>query len=57
MEKTRIQIFLEPEQVKWLDDNKGSELSRGGLIRTLIRKAMETKPDAYEYQLIMGGKD
>jgi|TARA_Y100001963_G_scaffold44709_1_gene62722 hypothetical protein len=57
MEKTRIQIFLEPEQVKWLDKNKGSELSRGGLIRTLIRKAMETKPDAYEYQLIMGGKD
>tara|TARA_R100001082_G_scaffold107972_1_gene82595 strand:+ start:1922 stop:2095 length:174 start_codon:yes stop_codon:yes gene_type:complete len=57
MEKTRIQIFLEPEQVKWLDDNKGSELSRGGLIRTLIRKAMENKPDAYEYQLIMGGKD
>ena len=57
MEKTRIQIFLEPDQLEWLDENKGPELSRAGLIRTLIRRAMEPKPDPYEYQLVMGGKD
>ena len=43
--------------IRWLDENKGPELSRAAFIRTIIRKAMETKPDAYEYQLIMGGKD
>ena len=52
-----INLSLPHEQIKWLDENKGPELSRAGLIRTLIRKAMETKPDDYEYKLVMGGKD
>jgi len=52
-----INLSLPHEQIKWLDENKGPELSRAGFVRTLIRKAMETKPDAYEYQLTMGRKD
>jgi len=52
-----ITVALPLEQIQWLDENKGPELSRAGFVRTLIRKAMETKPDAYEYQLTMGRKD
>ena len=46
-----INLSLPQEQIKWLDENKGPELSRAGFVRTLIRKAMDKKPDAYEYQL------
>ena len=38
--KRPIQIYLEEDQIKWLDDNKGPELKRSGLIRTLIREKM-----------------
>jgi len=43
--------------IRWLDENKGPELSRQAFVRTIIRKAMKTKPDAYEYQLTMERKD
>jgi hypothetical protein len=39
--KKAIQIYLEEEQIKWLDENKGPELKRGGLIRTIIREKMD----------------
>ena len=39
--KKAIQIYLEEEQIQWLDDNKGPELKRGGVIRNLIREKME----------------
>lgn len=52
-----ITVALPLEQIQWLDDNKGPELSRAGFVRTLIRQAMEQKPDAYEYQLTMGSKE
>ena len=39
--KKAIQIYLEEDQIKWLDDNKGPELKRGGVIRNLIREKME----------------
>jgi hypothetical protein len=32
---------LEEDQIKWLDDNKGPESKRGGVIRNLIREKME----------------
>ncbi len=39
--KKAIQIYLEEEKIQWLDDNKGPELKRGGVIRNLIREKME----------------
>jgi hypothetical protein len=39
--KKAIQIYLEEDQIKWLDDNKGPELKRGGVIRNLIREKMD----------------
>ena len=39
--KKAIQIYQEEEQIQWLDDNKGPELKRGGVIRNLIREKME----------------
>ena len=39
--KKAIQIYLEEEQIQWLDDNKGPELNRVGVIRNLIREKME----------------
>ena len=36
-----INIQLSQGQIKWLDDNKGPELKRGGVIRNLIREKME----------------
>ena len=39
--KKAIQIYLEEDQIKWLDDNKGPELKRGGVIRNLIREKMK----------------
>ena len=39
--KRPIQVYLEEDQIKWLDDNKGPELKRSGLIRTLIREKIE----------------
>ena len=39
--KKAIQIYLEEEQIQWLDDNKSPELKRGGVIRNLIREKME----------------
>ena len=58
MRKTSvITVALPLELIQWLDDNKGPELSRAAFIRTIIRRAQQLKPDAYEYQLIMGGKD
>ena len=47
-----INLSLPHEQIKWLDENKGPELSRAGFVRTLIRHAMTKKVlDAYESQL------
>lgn len=43
--------------IRWLDENKGPELSRAAFVRTIIRKVMRTKPDAYEYQLTRENKD
>ena len=42
--KKAIQIYLEEDQIQWLDENKGPELKRGGLIRTLIREKMDQEP-------------
>lgn len=42
--KKVIQIYLEEEQIKWLDANKGPELKRSGLIRTIIREKMNQEP-------------
>ena len=39
--KKAIQIYLEEEQIQWIDDNKGPELKRGGVIRNLILEKME----------------
>tara|TARA_Y100000114_G_C11631678_1_gene264732 strand:+ start:111 stop:272 length:162 start_codon:yes stop_codon:yes gene_type:complete len=39
--KKAIQIYLEEEQIQWLDKHKGPELKRGGVIRNLIREKME----------------
>ena len=39
--KKVIQVYLEEDQIKWLDDNKGPELKRSGLIRTFIREKMD----------------
>ena len=39
--KKAIQVYLEEDQIKWLDNNKGPELKRGGVIRTLIREKMD----------------
>ena len=39
--KKAIQIYLEEEQIQWLDNNKGPELKRGGVIRNLIREKMD----------------
>jgi hypothetical protein len=40
-EQTLNQIYLEEEQIRWLDKNKGPELKRGGVIRNLIREKMD----------------
>jgi hypothetical protein len=45
-----ITVALPLEQIQWLDENKGPELSRAAFIRTIIRRA-QVQPDAYEYQL------
>jgi hypothetical protein len=41
-----ITVALPLEQIQWLDENKGPELSRAAIIRRA-----QVKPDAYEYQL------
>ena len=48
--KKAIQIYLEEEQIQWLDKHKGPELKRGGVIRNLIREKMKETfdQDAYE---------
>ena len=38
--KKAIQIYLEEEQIQWLDDNKGSE-SRSCLLRLIVAERME----------------
>ena len=38
--KKAIQIYLEEDQIKWLDDNKGSE-SRSCLLRLIVNEKME----------------
>ena len=36
-------MYLDPELIFWLDQNRDEETSRAGLIRILIRKAMKAK--------------
>ena len=36
-------MYLDPELIFWLDQNRDEETSRAGLIRILIRKAMNVK--------------
>ena len=36
-------MYLDPELIFWLDQNRDEETSRAGLIRILIRKAMKVK--------------
>ena len=38
--KKPIQVYLEEEQIQWLDDNKGSE-SRSCLLRLIVSEKME----------------
>ena len=51
--KKAIQIYLEEEQIHWLDKHKGPELKRGGVIRNLIREKMKETFDQDEYQQLL----
>jgi len=51
--KKAIQIYLEEEQIQWLDKHKGPELKRGGVIRNLIREKMKETFDQDEYDEMM----
>ncbi len=51
--KKAIQIYLEEEQIHWLDKHKGPELKRGGVIRNLIREKMKETFDQDEYDEMM----
>ena len=41
--KVKMTMYLDPELIFWLDQNRDEETSRAGLIRILIRKAMKLK--------------
>ena len=41
--KVKMTMYLDPELIFWLDQNRDEETSRAGLIRILIRKAMNVK--------------
>ena len=41
--KVKMTMYLDPELIFWLDQNREEETSRAGLIRILIRKAMKVK--------------
>ena len=51
--KKAIQIYLEEEQIQWLDKHKGPELKRGGVIRNLIREKMKETFDQDGYDEMM----
>ena len=51
--KKAIQIYLEEEQIQWLDKHKGPELKRGGVIRNLIREKMKETFDQDKYDEMM----
>jgi len=51
--KKAIQIYLEEEQIQWLDKHKGPELKRGGVIRNLIREKMKETFDQDEYDELL----
>ena len=44
--KKAIQIYLEEDQIQWLDNNKVPELKRGGVIRNLIREKQAKDKDS-----------
>ena len=41
--KVKMTMYLDPELIFWLDQNRDEETSRAGLIRIVIRKAMNVK--------------
>ena len=43
MAKTKITMFLDPDLIEWLDQNRDEETSRSAYLRILIRKDMKTK--------------
>ena len=43
MAKTKITMFLDPELIEWLDQNRDEETSRSAYLRILIRKDMKSK--------------
>ena len=43
MLKEKLTLYLEPEQIEWLNSQTDEETSRSALVRILIRKAMKAK--------------
>jgi len=43
MAKTKITMFLDPDLIEWLDQNRDEETSRSAYLRILIRKDMKAK--------------
>ena len=43
MAKTKITMFLDPDLIEWLDQNRDEETSRSAYLRILIRKDMKSK--------------
>ena len=43
MAKTKITMFLDPDLIEWLDQNRDEESSRSAYLRILIRKDMKSK--------------
>ena len=43
MAKTKITMFLDPDLIEWLDQNRDEETSRSAYLRILMRKDMKTK--------------
>ena len=43
MAKTKITMFLDPDLIEWLDQNRDEEPSRSAYLTILIRKDKKTK--------------